>query len=119
MKLRYFLLGLLAGIVVSILLFVILPLSTRENAVVILPPTQALLPNRVEGTKGENEGKININTATADELDALPSIGPVKAAAIIKFRSQYGSFKNVDELLYVPGISETDFSLIAALIYVN
>ena len=48
--------------------------------------------------------KININTATAQELTALPGIGPAKAEAIIKHREANGPFKIVDELNDVKGI---------------
>ncbi|MBF0803633.1 MULTISPECIES: helix-hairpin-helix domain-containing protein [Neisseria] len=49
---------------------------------------------------------VNINTATAEELKALPGIGPSKAAAIVEYRSQNGSFKSVDDLKNVKGIGE-------------
>ena len=49
---------------------------------------------------------ININTATAEELDLLPDIGPSRAKAIIDYRTEYGPFTCVDDLLYVTGIGE-------------
>lgn len=49
---------------------------------------------------------VNINTATEEELKALPGIGPSKAAAIVAYRSQNGGFKSVDELKNVKGIGE-------------
>lgn len=50
--------------------------------------------------------QVNINTATAEELAALPNIGEVKANAIIKYRRANGKFKSVDELMNVNGIGE-------------
>lgn len=47
---------------------------------------------------------LNINTATAEELDTLPGIGPSKAAAIIDHRTQNGPFQTIDSLDDVPGI---------------
>ena len=47
---------------------------------------------------------VNINTATKEELDALPGIGPVKAQAILDYRKTHGSFKSVEELKDVKGI---------------
>jgi competence protein ComEA len=47
---------------------------------------------------------IPLNTATAEELDILPGIGPTTARAIVEFREQNGKFSSPDELLQVPGI---------------
>lgn len=49
---------------------------------------------------------VNINTATAEELKALPGVGSSKAAAIVAYREQNGSFKSVDDLKNVKGIGE-------------
>ncbi|MGI6656352.1 MAG: ComEA family DNA-binding protein [Desulfobulbus sp.] len=50
--------------------------------------------------------KVNINTATADELATLSGIGPVKAEAIVAHRDANGAFKTVDELTKVKGIGD-------------
>jgi competence protein ComEA len=52
---------------------------------------------------------VNLNTATKDELIALPGIGPAKAQAILDYRAQRGSFKNVEELKDVKGIGAKRF----------
>jgi len=49
---------------------------------------------------------VNLNTATADELEALPGIGASRAQAILEARKSRGGFKSVDELLEVKGIGE-------------
>jgi comEA protein len=50
---------------------------------------------------------ININTATIQELEQLPGVGPTTAAAIVQFRTRSGRFRRVEDLLAVRGISES------------
>lgn len=49
---------------------------------------------------------ININTATAEQLQKLPKIGPKTAEKIIAYRSEHGAFESVSELVNVSGIGE-------------
>lgn len=57
-------------------------------------------------------GKININKASASELQQLPGVGPATASAIISFRETNGNFQNVDELIAVDGIGNGKLSQI-------
>jgi len=51
-----------------------------------------------------NSGKMNLNTASLEELKTLPGIGPVRARAIVSYREEQGPFRSVEELLRVQGI---------------
>lgn len=64
---------------------------------------QAPTPHKKEVGK---EGKVNINTATVEELKTLKGIGEKKAEAIIEYRKKNGSFKNKEELMKVRGIGK-------------
>jgi competence protein ComEA len=48
--------------------------------------------------------KVHLNSATLEELDELPGIGPVTAQEILDYRAEHGAFQSVDELDAVPGI---------------
>jgi competence protein ComEA len=68
----------------------------------------------------ENLGtKININTATALELESLPGIGPTAAKNIIDYRIEYGSFSYIEDIQKVAGIGPVTFAKIERLITVG
>jgi competence protein ComEA len=60
-------------------------------------------------TKPAVAGPINLNTASAAELEALPGVGAKTAALIVEFRTKNGPFKKVEELMNVRGIGEKNF----------
>jgi competence protein ComEA len=55
-------------------------------------------------------GLVNLNTATAEDLDALPGVGPVLAERIVAWRDAHGPFASVDQLREVSGIGERKFA---------
>jgi len=59
-----------------------------------------------EITSADSVGKINLNTATAEQLETLPGIGPALAERILAYREAYGPFTAVEDLLRVSGIGE-------------
>jgi competence protein ComEA len=64
-------------------------------------------------------GQINLNTATVEQLDNLPGIGPALAQRIIDYRQKVGGFKRVEEITEVSGIGEAIFAKIKDLITVE
>jgi competence protein ComEA len=68
--------------------------------------------------EGESEQKVDINRAEAWLLQALPGIGEVRARAIVDYRQQNGSFRNINELLEVEGIGMDTYEKIKPLITV-
>ncbi|MFI7062670.1 helix-hairpin-helix domain-containing protein [Kribbella sp. NPDC050124] len=52
---------------------------------------------------------VNLNSATLDQLDALPGVGPVLAQRILDYRAQHGPFTTVDQLQEVPGVGPKKF----------
>lgn len=107
----------LLGIALFLLSGVILyNVFTTEPSAVAVSETDGTtaLVSVSETTSGEvvttaeavTESKININTATAEELETLKGIGPAKAEAIVSYREQNGPFSSVEELVNVTGIGE-------------
>jgi competence protein ComEA len=55
---------------------------------------------------------LNLNTATLQELETLPGVGPVLARRIFEFREKKRGFRRIEELLAIPGISEKKWKAI-------
>lgn len=95
------------------------PVQLVSQTEPIQTPTEAPLPSETappetiadsetlpEQRENTEPGLININTASEEELDVLPGIGPVLAKAIVEYREAYGDFAEVSELTLVSGIGE-------------
>ena len=101
-------------------------------ALVVTDQMQIYVPSQAEtesgdlvrsGMVGESQdlqgAKININTASASQLDELPGIGPSKAADIINYREEHGSFSSINQLMDIPGIKSGVFDQIKDLVTVD
>lgn len=67
----------------------------------------------------QSSGKVNINTATQQELESLPGIGPITAQKIITYRQENGSFDKIEALQKVSGIGPATFEKLKDLICVQ
>ena len=65
------------------------------------------------------EEKININTATIEQLDELPGVGEATANKIVNHREENGEFKSIEEIKNVNGIGDKKFEDMKELICVN
>ncbi|MFH8517899.1 helix-hairpin-helix domain-containing protein [Streptomyces gelaticus] len=68
------------------------------------------------GGTGSPAGPVSLNTATAEQLDTLPGVGPVLAQHIVDYRTQHGGFRSVDELREVNGIGDRRFADLQPLV---
>ncbi|MFQ5420293.1 MAG: helix-hairpin-helix domain-containing protein [Anaerolineae bacterium] len=90
------------------------------------PPLTVSLPTAVPAvvesgapSGGSSGGLVNINTATPEQLDALPGIGPSTAQKILDYLDENGRFQTIEEIMNVSGIGEAKFNQIKDLITVD
>jgi competence protein ComEA len=107
----------------------------KDGDQVLVPAAGATPPARVESAAGggaepaaggaepaapaASTGPINVNTATQEELEALPGIGPALAARIVEHRNQHGPFASVEALVDVSGIGPAKLDVIRDLVRVE
>ncbi|MCG8605149.1 helix-hairpin-helix domain-containing protein [bacterium] len=93
------------------------PDSTPKPPIVIRPATELIEETKeLVRPKPSQPNRLNINTASLDELTALPGIGRSLARAIVEFRKEHGAFVTLEDLLKVPGIGPKRLEAIRHLI---
>jgi competence protein ComEA len=100
------------------MLFLVLLLSLNIGIRFILKPHRPVITVR-QSTQPEITGRIDLNTASEEELALLPGIGPVRARQIIEYREQHGSFTSKDELMNIRGLGRKTLDSIAGMIRVQ
>lgn len=86
--------------------------SQKQENIIEVPCDCSNIKNETKEEVKPSNNKININTASLEELQTLNGIGESKAALIIEYRTSNGKFKSIEELKNIKGISEKIFSKI-------
>ncbi len=81
----------------------------RTRRWLLVAAAYCLLSTAYSAGKQPPSAPVNVNTATAEQLERLPGIGPARAAQIIRMRQKNGPFRSVEELRALPRLSEKQF----------
>lgn len=96
---------------------VVLPSEAPEQGEISEPEIASVQESWMES--GIESGLLDLNLATAEQLEALPGIGSVLAQRILSYRAEVGGFSTVEELKNVEGIGDKKFEAIQNLIEVG
>ncbi len=91
------------------------PLPSARGEESFSESTETLSENDIP-IESSPKDALDLNTATLEELQSLPGIGPKLGKRILDYREEYGKFFSVDELLEVPGIGEKKLEAIREMV---
>ena len=90
-----------------------------DGLMIYVPTMDEVISSEDNSPRNDEDTRININTATKDELMTVPGIGEAKADSIIIYRQENGDFTSIEDIMLVAGIKEALFSRIKNYIRVN
>ena len=90
------------------------PLADGEQ--VVVPARIAAASGAAAAAPSAPSGPVHLSTATLEQLDALPGVGPVTAQKILDYRAKHGAFASVDELDAIPGIGPARLDQLKGLV---
>ena len=99
--------------------------TVNDGEMIYVPTEEEAYVRSDEYLQGErggasaDDGKININTATKEQLTSISGIGDGRAESIIKYRSEHGKFATIEDIKNVSGIGDSIFENIKDYITVN
>lgn len=94
----------------------------KDGEQIRVPEQTAVALENLEGNSHKADGRqaknalVNLNTASAEELDQLPGVGPSTANAIVEYRTQEGAFTSIEDVKKVKGIGEAKFQKMSSRI---
>ena len=94
-------------------------LATLVVCLMLAAPSAAAAQGKPSPAAKAAPAVINLNTASAAQIEALPGVGASTAKRIIEYRDKNGGFKKVEELMNVKGIGEKSFLKLKSLISVG
>lgn len=88
---------------------------TENLARLVVDGEQINISGQSSSAGGSDDGRVSINSANASEIEQLPGVGPVLAQRIVDYREAHGSFRQLRDLLNVPGIGDSKYAQIAEM----